>query len=127
MSVRPLTYRDIQATLARLGDTTAGIVQVGGKALNFWAEHYMSRAPALAASAPYASKDVDFCGDRAAVIECARRLGGRARLPVDVRFGGDPFDAVVRDARLPAAFRETRYPQMVARLVARRRAPSAGG
>ena len=259
MTVRPLTYRDIQATLARLGDTTAGIVLVGGQALNFWAEHYMARVPALAASAPYASKDVDFCGSRAAVLECARRLGGRALLPVDfdptpnsgqlvfvdaeghervidflqqpfgldagdvlrtslpvdaldeagrptgarfrvmhpercmesrvhncgglpgydtpralvqlrasivcarefvsdllrmgrvrpaldlaervfhlchdhlharevyVRFGVDPFDAVVPDARLPAAFCETRYPQMVARLTARRVTRPAGG
>lgn len=81
--MRPLSYRDIEAMLIRLGDSTSGIVLVGGQAVNFWAEQYLSRAPELRTNAPYTSKDVDFCGTRAAVAECARRLGGRAVLPVD--------------------------------------------
>lgn len=80
---RPLSYRDVEAMLNRLGDSASGIVLVGGQAVNFWAEQYMARAPELGAHAPYTSKDIDFCGARAAVLECARRLGGRAFLPVD--------------------------------------------
>jgi hypothetical protein len=81
--VRPLSYRDVEAMLIRLGDSTAGIVLVGGQAVNFWAEQYLRRAPELGTHAPYTSKDIDFCGTRAAVVECARRLGGRALLPTD--------------------------------------------
>ena len=80
---RSLSYRDVEVMLTRLGDGTSNIVLVGGQAVNFWAEQYMERAPELKAHAPYASKDIDFCGDRASVVECARRLGGRAVLPVD--------------------------------------------
>ena len=81
--MRPLSYRDVETMLIRLGDSTSGIVLVGGQAVNFWAEHYLARAPELGAHGPYASKDIDFCGTRAAVVECARRLGGRALLPTD--------------------------------------------
>lgn len=80
---RPLSYRDVETMLARLGDSASNIVLVGGQALNFWAEQYMQRALELVEHAPYASKDIDFCGPRASVVECARRLGGRALLPVD--------------------------------------------
>ena len=81
--MRPLSYRDVEAMLIRLGDSTSGIVLVGGQAVNFWAEHYLPRAPELGTHAPYTSKDIDFCATRAAATECARRLGGRALLPVD--------------------------------------------
>lgn len=81
-----LTYRDIEAMLIRLGDSTSDIVLVGGQAVNFWAEQYIKRIPELSAHAPYASKDIDFCGTRTAVIACAQRLGGRALLPT----GFDP-------------------------------------
>lgn len=67
--------------LRRLGDTTSKIVLVGGQAVNFWAEHYLRRAPELGAHGPYTSKDIDFCGTRAELIACARQLGGRALLP----------------------------------------------
>ncbi|MEZ4297217.1 MAG: hypothetical protein R3B70_19790 [Polyangiaceae bacterium] len=78
---RGLTFRDIKTVLARLQG--AKIVLIGGQALNFWAEHFLPRAPELAAGAPYTSKDIDFCGDRAAVIDCASRLQGRFALPSD--------------------------------------------
>lgn len=81
--MRPLSYRDVEAMLIRLGDSTSGVVLVGGQAVNFWAEHYLPQAAELAIHAPYTSKDIDFCGTRAAVADCARRLGGRAVLPID--------------------------------------------
>jgi hypothetical protein len=36
--------------------------------------------PALARAGPFASRDVDFCGDRRTVRQCAQRLGGHARV-----------------------------------------------
>lgn len=81
--MRSLSYRDVEALLIRLGDSTSSIVLIGGQAVNFWVEQYIGRVPELSVGAPYTSKDIDFCGTRGAVIECARRLGGRALLPVD--------------------------------------------
>ena len=49
---------------------------------------------------------------------CLKDRDGRV---VDVKFGVDPFEAVVADDdHLPAQFRETRYPQMQHALAARR-------
>jgi hypothetical protein len=52
-------------------------VLVGGQAVNFWAEYYMSRAPELAAHAPYTSKDIDFAGGPEQVESMAARVHGR--------------------------------------------------
>jgi len=82
---RPLAYSEIRAILAKL--TGANIVLVGGQALNFWADYYLPNVKELAAGWPYTSKDIDFCGTRHAVVDCAKRLGGRAVLP-------DDFDGV---------------------------------
>ncbi len=78
---RPLSYDDVKSTLESLDGTD--IVLVGGQALNFWADLYLSRVEELARDQPYTSKDIDFCGPRHAVVECARRLGGGCRLPTD--------------------------------------------
>jgi len=53
---------------------------------------------------------------------CDEHPRGRA---IYERHGIDPFSAVSPDSRLPAEFNDIRYPQMVARLAARRarRAP----
>ena len=49
---------------------------------------------------------------------CLKNRDGRL---VDAKHGVDPFDAVVADDdRLPARFRETRYPQMQRELSSRR-------
>lgn len=76
----PLTYEQTARMLAKLDNLEHPIVLVGGQAVNFWAELYLNRAPALAAQAPYTSKDIDFCGPPGAVRECAARLGGRAHV-----------------------------------------------
>lgn len=75
-----LSYEQTARLLRRLADLEHEIVLVGGQAVNFWANYYEGRVPELADGAPYTSKDIDFVGPRAAVEECARRLGGTARL-----------------------------------------------
>jgi hypothetical protein len=58
------------------------LILIGGQAINIWASYYMARAAELQAEGPFTSKDIDFLGDRAAVIECAERLQGTSVLPV---------------------------------------------
>lgn len=74
MTAPPLAYRDTAAILRRLGPAASRIVLVGGQAVNFWADYYLDRVDALAADAPFTSKDIDFLGSRASVKECAERL-----------------------------------------------------
>jgi hypothetical protein len=76
----PLTYEQASRILAKLADLKHPVVLVGGQALNFWASYYEHRVGELAANSPYTSKDIDFLGSHEAVKECARRLGGRAKL-----------------------------------------------
>ncbi|MCA9675609.1 MAG: hypothetical protein KC464_11280 [Myxococcales bacterium] len=76
----PLTYEQASRILAKLSDLEHPVVLVGGQALNFWANYYEARVAELAAGAPYMSKDIDFLGSHDAVSECARRLGGKAKL-----------------------------------------------
>lgn len=74
-----LAYVDVKPILARLGkDLTSRLVLVGGQAVNFWADYYSHRVPALAREGPFTSKDIDFCGDKQAVRLCADRLRGTA-------------------------------------------------
>ena len=75
-----LGYVEIRPILAKLADLDRDLVLVGGQAVNFWAFVYEGRVPALAQAGPFASRDVDFCGDRRTVRLCAQRLGGRARV-----------------------------------------------
>jgi hypothetical protein len=49
--------------------------------VNFWAEIFAHRVSALEASSPYASKGIDYCGDRKAVSACADQLGAKVLLP----------------------------------------------
>lgn len=75
-----LTYEQTSQVLVKLADIGEPIVLVGGQAVNFWANLYENKVPALASGRPYASKDIDFYGSRLAVQQCAKRLGGRARV-----------------------------------------------
>jgi hypothetical protein len=78
--VTGLSYLDVRPVLAKLAVLERELVLVGGQAVNFWAAHYENRVPELAIEAPFASKDIDFCGDAQAVRICAERLGGKARI-----------------------------------------------
>jgi hypothetical protein len=76
----PLGYEQTAQVLKKFEGLQHPIVLVGGQAVNFWASFYEPQAPELAAHAPYTSKDIDFLGSRDAVRECARRLGGTAKI-----------------------------------------------
>ena len=80
MSTPPVGYLDAAEVLKKLTNLEHPIVLVGGQAVNFWADFYENEAPQLADHAPFLSKDIDFVGSPDAVRECARRLGGVARL-----------------------------------------------
>ena len=75
-----MSYQHTVEVLKRLANLEHQIVLVGGQAVNFWANYYKNKAPQLAAYAPYTSKDIDFVGPKEAVRECAKRLGGTAKL-----------------------------------------------
>ena len=82
---RDLDFAAARKLLVRLGDLAEHLVLVGGQAVNFWAERYRDEVPALAAAAPFTSKDVDFCGGPEDVDAIAARLGGEAH-------HAEPFD-----------------------------------
>ncbi|HEX7842269.1 MAG TPA: hypothetical protein VF469_32580 [Kofleriaceae bacterium] len=75
-----MSYEQTAQVLEKFANLEHTIVLVGGQAVNFWANHYERTAPQLAEHAPYTSKDIDFMGSRDAVRECAKRLGGTAKL-----------------------------------------------
>lgn len=56
------------------------IVLVGGQAVNFWAQWYRDDDPFWSAHEPFTTKDIDFLGGKEEVIECARRIHGKAVL-----------------------------------------------
>jgi hypothetical protein len=76
----PLAFADVKPILVRLERIADSVVVVGGQAVNFWAELYAPRVPAIDREAPFTSKDIDFCGDVRAVRICAERLGGTAKV-----------------------------------------------
>ena len=76
----PLAFADVKPILVRLERIADSVVVVGGQAVNFWAELYAPRVPAIDREAPFTSKDIDFCGDVRAVRICAEQLGGTAKV-----------------------------------------------
>lgn len=75
-----LRYADARVVLEQLGPLGRELVLVGGQAVNFWAEAYAARSRELEAEAPFASKDIDFCGSVQQAEECAQRLHGSCRV-----------------------------------------------
>jgi hypothetical protein len=47
---------------------------IGGQAVNYWAEHYLSADPQLEKLRPFTSEDIDFKGGSADVRHIARQL-----------------------------------------------------
>lgn len=81
---KELGYVDVKPIISRLGDLASeSLVLIGGQATNFWVDFYLrqGRLPELEEQAPFTSKDIDFCGSREAVKQCALRLNGTFRLP----------------------------------------------
>jgi hypothetical protein len=56
-------------------------VIIGGQAVNYWAETYLDKEPALTQWLPFTSKDIDFQENREDVLRIAKDLGVRAQLP----------------------------------------------
>jgi len=56
-------------------------VIIGGQAVNYWAETYLAKEIGLAQWMPFASKDIDFQGNRDDVLRIAKAFGVRAQLP----------------------------------------------
>jgi hypothetical protein len=49
-------------------------ILIGGQAVNYWAEHYLSADPQLEKLRPFTSEDIDFKGGHADVQRIARQL-----------------------------------------------------
>lgn len=77
---KPLGIADTIEVLSKLGALADALVLIGGQALNFWVEQYKGH-PAIRtlAGPPFASKDIDFCGNQEHVRLCAQALDGRAQ------------------------------------------------
>jgi len=59
-------------------------VLVGGQAVNYWAEHYLSQEPELKSLRPFTSEDIDFKGNHDDVQRIARQLESQANYPPKV-------------------------------------------
>lgn len=57
---------------------------VGGQAVNYWAERYLSHEPELEKLRPFTSEDIDFRGTREDVARIARQLNLTPGYPVKV-------------------------------------------
>lgn len=61
--------------------TGAPYVLIGGQAVNYWAERYLSAEPELRMLLPFTSEDIDFKGTRADVEHIANQLRRPALYP----------------------------------------------
>lgn len=74
---------------------------VGGQAINFWAEAYLTNDPILQDLAPFTSKDIDFLGSRPLVVQIAKYLGVEPTLPDTFDNSGQSGVIVIEDSRAP--------------------------
>ncbi len=75
-----LSFEDIYPLIESVPDSEK-ITLVGGQALNFWAELYFQNNPEFRRMyGPFTSSDIDFLGNRDAVLECAGAWNGRVEL-----------------------------------------------
>jgi hypothetical protein len=71
-----LNHREALVSVwSMIAASSAPFLFASGQALILWAERY-GQAPELARAAPYASKELDFCGQPEHVQKCADALGG---------------------------------------------------
>lgn len=59
-------------------------VLIGGQAVNYWAERYLTREPELNSLRPFTSEDIDFKGTHDDVQRIARQLESHASYPPKV-------------------------------------------
>ena len=57
---------------------------IGGQAVNYWAERYLSREPELQSLQPFTSQDIDFKGNREDVQRIAQQLESSPAYPPKV-------------------------------------------
>ncbi len=69
-------FRPLFTTIAQSNDS---FVLIGGQAVNYWAERYLSDESELRKLAPFTSSDIDFLGTREEVAKLGKLTG---RLPV---------------------------------------------
>ena len=60
-------------------------VLIGGQAVNYWAEHYLSADPGLEKLRPFTSEDIDFKGGHADVQRIAKQLNLNPGYPPKVQ------------------------------------------
>lgn len=65
-------------------ETGQPYVLVGGQAVNYWAERYLTREPELNSLRPFTSEDIDFKGTHDDVQRIARQLESHASYPPKV-------------------------------------------
>lgn len=77
---RRLSFRDVLAVVERVPDL-AGIVLVGGQALNFWAESLgIATADSSGVYGPALSDDIDFLGSARSALAFGEATGGRVAI-----------------------------------------------
>ena len=55
-------------------------ILIGGQAVNYWAERYLTTEPELEGLKPFTSADIDFKGTQADVERIARQLSLNAKI-----------------------------------------------
>lgn len=77
---RRLSIRDVRAVVEKVPDL-AGIVLVGGQALNFWAEALaIASADSEGPYGPAVSGDIDFLGSPTSALAFGEATGGKVRI-----------------------------------------------
>lgn len=92
-SAPPLSPQEVYSIIAALRPFDE-VFLMGGQAVNFWADHYISTCPEIERLAPFTSKDIDFGGNKEVARNIADRLGGEVTYPEDP-FSDTPSSAIV--------------------------------
>lgn len=74
------TLDDYAAFFELRDDEDKPLILVGGQAANFWANHYLERAPELNSLFPFTSRDIDFFGVNRDVKRFGKALGLKPHL-----------------------------------------------
>ena len=65
----------------KLTASSEGFVLIGGQAVNYWAERYLSQERELAKLSPFTSADIDFLGTREDVAKLGKLVGREPLYP----------------------------------------------
>jgi hypothetical protein len=102
----PFTLEQFGEVLQARNPAGKPYVIIGGQAVNYWATRSLPQEAGLAAWQPFASKDIDFRGNRDDVLQMAAQLGRPAVFPhkkmMTAFAGGVPWS--IGDARSRVEF-----------------------